>query len=139
MKKGNKIFLIALSLFLFGGIFGVFDVETNAQEPDQGRAFHQITITLPRDRGTWTADARPASAQGNHVITATLPAHAIEARIITGTNATPGATTGWQSHSANQVTNRTHFTMVGPGVPIRPQFRATTNRAAFTSGGSWSP
>jgi len=102
------------------------------------RASHGITIQLPTSRATWATGTRRATANSQFVA-AHQPAHAVESRIILGTNASPGATTTWQSHNANQVTSRTHNSRAS-GSNIRAQFRTATSRnAAFTSGGSWTP
>ena len=60
-------------------------------------------------------------------------------RIITGTNTSPGAVTGFQGHPAGQFSTRTHHTGLRAGVGIRVQMQATENHGAFTVNGSWSP
>jgi len=134
------MFLAILSVFLLGGTFGAYAQVSDARQvPDQGRAFHSIRIVLPSNSGTSATDQLAASSHGNHVVSAHWPAHNIQSRIILGTNTSPGATTTWQTHNANQHTNRTHNSGVRAGVGVRAQFRASASRAQFTSDGSWSP
>lgn len=135
MKRTKKIFLGALSVFLLSGAFAT----TAHASPIVGdRTSYSITIQLPANRDTWATGARRSTGTSQFVA-AWQPAHAIQSRVILGTNASPGATTSWQSHAANQTTTRTH-TSDAFGSNVRAQFRTSSSRSSsFTSGGSWTP
>jgi len=149
MKKRKILLSVLLSVFLLSNAFGIVVAQESDQSqdqqmqdrqvPDQGRFFQSITIVLPANRETWATERLNTSSHGNHITNAQWPAHLIQARIITGTNNSPGSFTVWLNHNAAQQTNRTHHTHLRAGVGIRAQFRAYLNRPQFTSGGSWSP
>jgi len=133
MKK--KFIRIASVIALLGFLALQQGIIASADNP--------IIITFPANRGTWATGALPVSPTGarwGQRVTVDLPAHDVQSRIILGTNAFPGAATGWLDHAAGRSILVFHRSSAPLGTNVRAQFRTATSRSnAFTSGGSWSP
>jgi hypothetical protein len=137
MKKKQKKFIrIASVIALFGFLALQQGILASAS------ASHPIGITPPANRNTWATGARPATILTNtgHLIRVDFPAHAVQSRIILGTNSSPGAATAWQNHPAGVSRLTVHNSGASRGTNIRAQFRTATSRSSqFTAVGEWAP
>ena len=145
-KQIIKFFLIAIGIFTFYVTANAsestieIDRYQMINEGSDGRMWANLTFQYPANRGTWATPSLQ-SRSGTKIVNPMQPAHAVQSRIISGTNATPGAASAFLDHTAGMLSNRRIHTLpVGRGQSIRVQLRATASRStSFTSTGSWSP
>ena len=118
--KRTRIVLIAM-------VAGLFFLQIGTSP---AQALGNIVITLPANRETWaTASVSKMSSATRIVVN--HPAHAVQSRVILGTNESPGAATTWQTHAANQMTIHYHTTHIQSMFSYRTITAPAVNRPKF--------
>ena len=150
MRNKKKLFSIVLTVLLLAVLLVVpayasedeyvlFDPFLyNMQPPEMGGS-SIIFRNLVAPAFPNTSTTEPARSNVRHVgviVTSNLQATNLGARIITGTNANPGRTTGWLGHS-NTMRTRVHdVNAIGANLRVQFQNNATNSQVV---NGSWAP